>query len=56
LDTPQENESMEPTNYMDDKHLPEWTEDTGLRFWEPDPLIVEWFTFLYTIWHRVDYL
>ena len=56
LDMPQENKSMEPTYYTDETHLPEWTEDSGLGFWEPDPLFVEWSVFLYTIWQRVDYL
>jgi hypothetical protein len=36
--------------------LPEWMSSSGLGFWEPDLLYVEWMTFLYTIWDKVEYL
>ena len=35
---------------------PEWTSTTGLELWEPDSLYIEWLTFLYLLWERVDYL
>jgi hypothetical protein len=36
--------------------FPEWSSSSGMGFWEPDPLYIEWITFLYTIWEKVDYL
>ncbi|MHA1928675.1 MAG: hypothetical protein ACTSV2_08885 [Candidatus Thorarchaeota archaeon] len=35
---------------------PEWTSTSGIEFWEPDRLYIEWLTFLYTIWQKVEYL
>ena len=36
--------------------FPDWLSSPGLGFWEPDRLYVEWISFLYAIWERVDYL
>jgi len=44
------NQNDEPSPF------PDWTSNSGLGFWEPDRLYIEWITFLYTIWAKVDYL
>jgi hypothetical protein len=40
----------------DTSPLPDWLSSSGLGFWEPDKLYIEWITFLYAIWEKVDYL
>ncbi|MDH4213436.1 MAG: hypothetical protein ACFFCT_11485 [Candidatus Odinarchaeota archaeon] len=44
------NQNEEPNPY------PDWTSSSELKFWEPDRLYIEWITFLYAIWEKVDYL
>jgi len=44
------NQNDEPSPY------PDWMSSSGLGFWEPDRLYIEWISFLYTIWEKVDYL
>jgi len=36
--------------------FPEWTSTSGIEFWEPDQLFIEWITFLYGIWETIEYL
>jgi hypothetical protein len=36
--------------------FPSWSSSSGIKFWEPDNLFIEWITFLYSIWQKVDYL
>ena len=44
-------------NQVNEQDLyPEWTSTSGLDIWEPDTLYIEWLTFLYSIWQKVDYL
>jgi len=39
-----------------DEVFPEWMSTSGIDFWEPDKLYIEWLIFLYGIWESVDYL
>jgi len=43
-------------SFDNQKVLPEWTANSGLEIWQPDNLYIEWLTFLYTIWQKVEYL
>ena len=36
--------------------FPDWTATSGIEFWHPDELYMEWQTFLYGIWENVQYL
>ena len=36
--------------------FPEWASTSGIDFWQPDELFIEWITFLYGIWETVEYL
>jgi len=35
---------------------PDWATTSGIDFWAPDQLFIEWMTFLYGIWDTVEYL
>ncbi|MFW9963415.1 MAG: hypothetical protein ACFFCX_07620 [Candidatus Sifarchaeia archaeon] len=39
-----------------DEVFPDWMSTSGIDFWEPDTLYIEWLMFLYGIWDSVDYL
>jgi hypothetical protein len=41
---------------QEDQIVPEWTTDSGIDFWEPEELYMEWLGFLYRIWQSVEYL
>lgn len=36
--------------------FPDWSSSSEISFWQPDELYIEWITFLYSIWEKVDYL
>ena len=36
--------------------FPDWASTSGIAFWQPDDLYIEWITFLYGIWETVEYL
>lgn len=36
--------------------FPDWMSTSGISFWQPDQLYIEWITFLYGIWESVEYL
>jgi hypothetical protein len=36
--------------------IPDWASTSGIEFWQPDELFIEWITFLYGIWETVEYL
>ena len=36
--------------------FPDWTTKSGIEFWHPDELYMEWQMFLYGIWENVQYL
>ncbi|MGY5864464.1 MAG: hypothetical protein RTV41_07650 [Candidatus Thorarchaeota archaeon] len=36
--------------------FPDWSSNSGIEFWEPDDLYMEWLVFLYGIWEKVEYL
>jgi len=36
--------------------FPQWSANSGLDLWRPDDLYIQWLTFLYSIWQKVDYL
>jgi hypothetical protein len=39
-----------------DQIFPDWSSNSGIEFWEPDDLYMEWLIFLYGIWDKVEYL
>ncbi|MFW9770331.1 MAG: hypothetical protein ACFFEM_16050 [Candidatus Thorarchaeota archaeon] len=39
-----------------DQIFPDWTTSSGIDFWEPDELYMEWLRFLDGMWERVEYL
>ncbi|MFW9962911.1 MAG: hypothetical protein ACFFCX_05080 [Candidatus Sifarchaeia archaeon] len=41
---------------QDEEVFPDWISTSGIDFWEPDKLYVEWLMFLYGIWESVNYL
>lgn len=36
--------------------FPDWATASGIEFWHPDELYMEWQMFLYGIWENVQYL
>ncbi|MHA1943723.1 MAG: hypothetical protein ACW96M_04940 [Candidatus Thorarchaeota archaeon] len=36
--------------------FPDWMSNTGIDFWQPDELYMEWLIFLFGIWEKVEYL
>ncbi len=49
-------QNMLTTQSNDQGLYPDWTSTSGVALWEPDPLYIEWLTFLYLLWEKVDYL
>ncbi|MFX1482490.1 MAG: hypothetical protein ACFFCP_04790 [Promethearchaeota archaeon] len=41
---------------QDDKVFPDWSTNSGIDFWKPDDLYMEWIQFLFGIWEKVEYL
>jgi hypothetical protein len=36
--------------------FPEWTLSIGMGLLEPNSLYMQWMTFLYSIWQKIDYV
>jgi hypothetical protein len=43
-------------NQQTQEVFPDWTSTSGIEFWQPDVLYIEWLVFLYGIWEKVEYL
>jgi len=53
---PSGEKEMLTTQIESENPFPEWTDTSGMGFWEPDKLYIEWMTFLYSLWYRIDYV
>jgi hypothetical protein len=53
---PYNGEQVMQLNQQNQEVFPEWASTSGIEFWQPDELFIEWITFLYGIWETVEYL